>query len=455
MDNRPDRKYELLSELRKVNIDFDKVQRIPGVKEKFGALGCSKAHLHALLDAQSRNIQNCLILEDDFMFKFHRDATFSQLNKFWDLNLQWDVLMLSSFTRQYEKTSLDFIIRVLEGQTTAGYAVHHKFLPILIENIQNGIKKLEAKSNPDPLYCIDQHWKPLQLEHKWYTFHPVLAHQRDAFSDIEQRDVNYNDKYEVVKEIDQIEYLICVKTCAPRLRKNEKQLEVLTQLAKQYPIRYFFYYGDPNLKTPFSIDEKNHIITLRCKDDYLNLCHKFGMMVYFLKSYTSLNASCENLKGIFFTDDDIEINEKTFYNFVKTRDTIEYWGFVTKHQQMFSHHIIDKSKESIGIKNLLTLEYPDLLLYDISVNQTEYCPGGGFYLTVPTMLALSVADDLFLPFPSSEGLQYHKITENGKTYFQDLCVFDDFNIGVALSRFGIRPTYQHIKEIVNWQGLKD
>lgn len=455
MDTRQDRKYELESELRKMNIAFTKVQRIPGIKDKFGALGCSKAHLNALLDCQSRNLKNCLILEDDFMFKFGRDSTYSQLNKFWDLHIQWDVLLLSCFTRKHEKTSLDFLIRVTEGQTTAGYAVNQHFLPVLIENFQKGIAQLELQSSAKMEFCIDQYWKKLQETNKWYTFHPVLAHQRDTFSDIEQKDVNYNDKYEVVKEIDQIEYIICVKTCLPRLQKNEQQLEALNQLSKKYNIRYFFYYGDPACPTAFSIDEEKHIIVLRCKDDYLNLCHKFGMMVYFLKSYITLNATCQNLKGVFFTDDDIDINAETFYNFVKTREDIEYWGYVTKHEKILSNHLIDKAKESPNIKQMFTEQYPELLEYKISVNLLEYCPGGGFYLTVPTLSKLSLADDLFLPFPTSEGLQFHKVTQDGGiTCFKELCIFDDYNVGVALNRFNIKPQYQPIQEIVDWPGLR-
>lgn len=455
MDNRPDRKIQVEAEMRKMNIPFDKVQRVSGVKAKFGALGCSKAHLNCLLDCRSRNLQNCLIIEDDFMFKFGRDHTYSQLHRFWNLNLKWDVLMLSSFTRQFEKTSLDFLIKVTEGQTTAGYAVHHSFLQTLIENFQQGIAELEKYDAATHDNCIDQFWKQLQSPNRWYTFHPVMAHQRDSFSDIEQKDVNYKDKYEVVEEIDNYEYLICVKTCLPRLRKNAQQIEALNYLSKQKnKIKYFFYYGDPYLNTPFTVDDETHVVTLRCQDDYLNLCHKFGMMIYFLNCYISLNKTCQNLKGIFFTDDDIELKSANFYDFLKAREDHEYWGYLAKHDDLLSDHLMTKAKESPSIQQFLLDHYPELLKYKIAVSNTAYfCPGGGFYVSMTGLAKLSLSDNLFEPFPSETGLQYHKVTEDGKTIFRDLCVFDDLNVGIAFERFHIKPISSPIHEIVYWPGL--
>lgn len=453
LDKRPDRKYELLRELRKMNVPADRVQRVSGVIDKFGALGCSKAHLNALLDCKARGLSNCLVLEDDFVFKFGKEHTYSQLNKFWDLGVQWDLLMLSSFTRQFEKTSLDFLIHVTEGQTTGGYAVNGHFLDKLIENVSQGIQYLETLDKPDVDHCIDAYWKQLQPSSKWYTFRPVMGHQRDAYSDIEERFVSYPDKKEVVETVDQYEYLIMVKSCQHRLLKNKSQLNALNTICRDHPtVRYYTYYGNENLDQEFVIDEQNHLITLKCKDDYVNLCHKFGQLLHCLINYIGLNQSCQSLKGVFFTDDDIVVKPEHFYSFLQEHCNNPYFGYVqgTKFIKQTSYHFKSKCEESKVIHKLVHNTFPSLLKTPVHVPLINYCPGGGFFLQVPSIHLLSEETDLFAPFPEDEEeLEYHK--KDG-VYF-DLPAFDDMNISVGLFRHNIEPSHVKLSTIVEWDGL--
>jgi hypothetical protein len=41
-------------------------------------------------------------------------------------------------------------------------------------------------------FAIDQAWKALQRRDRWYIFSPAFGRQRPSFSDIEQRDVDYD-----------------------------------------------------------------------------------------------------------------------------------------------------------------------------------------------------------------------------------------------------------------------
>jgi len=457
LDDRKLRKYNIEQELKRMGIDEDRIKRIPGIKAKFGALGCSMAHLAALKDAKQNQYSNCLILEDDFVFKFGRETTCMQLTKFWDLNVAWDMLMLACYVKDFKRTNVDFLISVQEAQTTGGYAVNASFLDALIDNVQNGIDKLQTFDAPQHDYCIDIYWKRVQRENKWFTFRPVMGHQRSTYSDIEHQLVTYNDKDEVVKEIDDAQYLICVKTCKPRLKRNQDQLTSLNMICGDRKVQYLYYYGVEDQTDDFVLDLQENIVRLKCKDDYINLCRKFGQMLHFLNIYRSVNKSVRNLKGIFFTDDDIKLNSENFYATLEANSNILYWGNIVQHggsYQITSGHLNHKSNESSGMKEFFEKNYPELIEFEIAVPNTRYCSGGGFYLKIEAVQSLTSLDEYFVSFPSREELlRFHKKIENGKTFFSCIHVFDDLEIGVALHSLNINPEHKDMKQIVFWEGL--
>jgi len=192
LDKREDRKTQLLQELNKMNIDMNKVKRIPGVISHLSCLGCSLAHLNALLDFQQNNYNNCLILEDDFTFKHDQKTTFDVLNNFWNSGKQWDVLMMSGNIRKYAPTDHKNIYKVTDAQLASGYSVNKNFLPILLNNYQDGINQLSKLEKRRSELCLDIYWKVLQPKSNWFVLYPKIGCQRPGFSDIENRDVNYN-----------------------------------------------------------------------------------------------------------------------------------------------------------------------------------------------------------------------------------------------------------------------
>jgi len=456
MDNRPDRKYQLETELKSMNVPWHKVHRIAGVVAKNGALGCSKAHLNALKDFANHDYQTVLILEDDFMFKQGREEVFSQLSKFWNLNLIWDVVLFSSYSLQYEPTYVDFLIRLIDAQTASGYMVNRAFLPKLLSNFETGLELLE-RDPTNGSFCVDQYWKLLQPSHNWYTFHPVMAHQRPGYSDIEKTNVDYLDKNDIIlPETKSVPYIISILSCLPRLKKSQKQIAALNLLLKNHNIQYFIYYGDPNLSKEFELNLSDSTVCVRDKDDYLNLSHKIGQMIHFLKNYKNINNSCSDVKGFLFIDDDLDIFTDKFFQFLEDRHTESYWGNTFKHHSEYSDHLKTKNQQSTLIKNTL-LKYPELLKYPIKVStDVTYCSGGCFYLKNNTLTQLSNLTYAFKPFPETAAdLEFHKKIDpkTGQTYFADLSVFSDIDIGSALHDIQITAVHAPIKEIVYWEGL--
>lgn len=194
LDKREDRKKQILEELTKMNINMNKVKRIPGIIHNIGALGCSLAHLNALIDCNENNYNNCLILEDDFVFKFNKEETFNILNKFWNLETPWDIVMLSGNIIKYKPTTFQNLLKVNNGQTTSGYSVNKTFLPKLLKNYKEGIDKFKKLNRRMKHLCIDIYWKRLQPLSNWYVLYPKLGHQRPGYSDIEKCNVEYKSE---------------------------------------------------------------------------------------------------------------------------------------------------------------------------------------------------------------------------------------------------------------------
>ena len=190
LDKRTDRKEEIIGELNKLNLKSEQIERVPGVYiENFGALGCSYSHIECLKRFIKSNKNNCIIFEDDFMFK--PDINFIELlNNFFDLHIDYDVCMLSMNPNTLEDTEISFLKKVNEAQTTSGYIVNKKFAKMLLNNYIKSSELLKTTKNQS-LYSIDQYWKKIQPDNIWYVFNPTLGTQRPSYSDINKKFEDY------------------------------------------------------------------------------------------------------------------------------------------------------------------------------------------------------------------------------------------------------------------------
>ncbi len=453
LDSRQDRRYEIESELQRIGFPTNKITRNPGVLSKFGALGCSLAILNALLKFEAdTNVKIALFVEDDLLFNGSSIEINDKLIKFMNLSLDWDILLLASNTIQFEPTNVEFLIKIIDAQTTAAFAVNRKFLPLLIQNVKEGIEKLSMNNTIDGLYCIDMYWKTLQKNNQWFTFYPPLAFQRDGFSDIENKLTSYNDKNLLEFQPKKVEFLICIKTCLPRLHKNKKQLEVLTELCAKYPIDFFYYYGIPDQTEKFIYLQNEKILTIQNGDSYLDLCEKlFGMITFVSQFYNSSDLLQQNLKGCFLTDDDIEILPENFYQFLKENQEINYYGKTAIYDLKLnlSNHIIDKCKISPYLKSIVQKKYPELEYLPIAVPKVTFTAGGGTFLSIFSILKLAHLEKFFPPFPNPTNFKFH-VSKN-KSYIENLAVFDDTQIALALQSVKIYAETKDISSIVFWE----
>jgi len=112
LDKRIDRRTDIEKELNDFGLEYERFQAIetPG----FGILGCGQSHLAVLKLAKERGYKNILIFEDDFTFLVSKEEFENELNKFFDLNIDYNVCMLSYNINKSEETKHDFLLKSIE-----------------------------------------------------------------------------------------------------------------------------------------------------------------------------------------------------------------------------------------------------------------------------------------------------------------------------------------------------
>jgi GR25 family glycosyltransferase involved in LPS biosynthesis len=174
-----DRREQIEKELNNFNLQFERFEAFE--TSGFGILGCGLSHLQVLKIAEKRNYDNILILEDDFTFLVTKEVFEEELTKFFNLNIDYDVCMLSYNLIRYENTSSNFIIKALEVQTASGYIVNKKYYNKLI-NLYEQAMPLLKETQQHWIYANDQIWKQYQEKDNWYCFSTRIGKQRSGYN---------------------------------------------------------------------------------------------------------------------------------------------------------------------------------------------------------------------------------------------------------------------------------
>ena len=198
LDHRTDRWAEATANY--ATFGLAPVMRWPAVVDKeLGALGCAKSHVAALAHFLTQESSPyCLILEDDFDFVRPWGEFVESFNKLSAEHIEWDALLLmGSITIAHDPLPCGFA-RVFQSLSAAAYLVSRKYASYLLGCFAETIPQMEAVRhipNRDFItsrFAIDVAWQKLQRRDRWYIASPAFGKQRPSFSDIEQRDVNYD-----------------------------------------------------------------------------------------------------------------------------------------------------------------------------------------------------------------------------------------------------------------------
>uniref|UniRef100_A0A6C0IHR0 Glycosyl transferase family 25 domain-containing protein n=1 Tax=viral metagenome TaxID=1070528 RepID=A0A6C0IHR0_9ZZZZ len=192
LDSRSDRRIHIEQQLKLVGLN--KYERFKAIKTTNGAIGCSMSHLKCLENAREKALSHLLICEDDTLFS---DPTLfkKQFNNFLTNHKQtsWDMVLLAGNNVQPYTKIDDTCIKVSHCQTTTAYLVNGRYFTTLIENIREGLRKLMNNQNSASLYAIDKYWLSLQKRDRWYLIIPLTVIQKEGYSDIEKKHVNYSN----------------------------------------------------------------------------------------------------------------------------------------------------------------------------------------------------------------------------------------------------------------------
>jgi len=187
LDSRPDRKEHVEKQLASIGV---RAQRFNAVKMKNGAIGCSMSHLRLLETARENNWDHILIVEDDILFT--KPPVFvNQMNTFLRNHPNFDVVLLAGNNMPPYIRVDHSCVQVRTCQTTTGYMVQRHYYDKLIDNFREGINKLIREPEDHRFYAIDKYWFQLQAVDIWYLIVPLTVTQREDYSYIEKRQINY------------------------------------------------------------------------------------------------------------------------------------------------------------------------------------------------------------------------------------------------------------------------
>ena len=173
LDERIDRREQIERELK-----YFSVRRFSAIKNDNGAIGCTMSHIAVLEMAMQEGWNNYLVVEDDMAWK---SSDFGRLTELID----YDVILLGGYDVNYDKQTN----KLTNAQSTTAYIVNQRYYGTLLRNFREGLFNLRVTGN-SKIYAIDRYWKFLQKTDNWYFVD--LCYQRESYSDIENRLVNYN-----------------------------------------------------------------------------------------------------------------------------------------------------------------------------------------------------------------------------------------------------------------------
>lgn len=195
LKHRTDRMELFTQDCIRMGIPLEKVERFDAIRMEDGCMGCSMSHLHVLSIARERGYKTFWVMEDDFTFTISREEMDQSLEYFFDSvlkkQLDWRVIM-PSYNHVLVKTlpTTDSVIALTyHAQTTPSYIVNgtnQVYIDELCKCIYDGIVILSC-TKMHWIGAVDQIWKKLQSDEKWYIFRKRFGEQRCGYSDISKQ----------------------------------------------------------------------------------------------------------------------------------------------------------------------------------------------------------------------------------------------------------------------------
>ena len=186
MDARTDRNERMLSELERIGFAKEKIQRFSASSyQGCPNTGCLVSHASVLEMAYDMDLKNVLVLEDDFVFIDDAEKVRNDLTTFFEREMDWDVLMLTTCAAVVSEHTDDLISRISSSGNGAGYIVNRSMMLELSTLFKSNVENLFT-TKQHWIYQNDILWKTLMPSSKWYMFNHYLGYQQEGYSDLSQ-----------------------------------------------------------------------------------------------------------------------------------------------------------------------------------------------------------------------------------------------------------------------------
>lgn len=195
LDHREDRKKEFTDWVSESKFN-GVVERIPAIHNKNkGHIGCTMSHIKALETFLNSQYETCIIYEDDYQ-PCDIENYWNNITKITD-DINFDVILLSynDYNLEIIDTKYDFLKKIVFTYTASGYMIKKPFAAILLDCFKECLflclEEEKITNHNTERYCIDVYWMKLMKMYNFYSFYPRIGKQRESYSDILHKIVDY------------------------------------------------------------------------------------------------------------------------------------------------------------------------------------------------------------------------------------------------------------------------
>ena len=310
LNERDDRRKLLEPQFKKLNI---KVEYMLVDKHIDPIRGCLESHTKCVMDAKKNNYTNVLIMEDDIVFEEELIDFFINTGIKNNVPKNFDIFYLGYHGLKGYKHN-KHIIHLLSALCGHSYILNNRVYDYIINHINEDWQQYDIYNSERTALEKQINWKPkfpdvfyakivCDARKNSYGIYPMICHQRDGFSDIENRVVSYkkmlNDKADILYH----QYAIQHETIVINLDRRPDRIEKMSK-KYQHEISTFRRYGAIDGKSYDFTKYMDLFDTTDYKKNIKNPYGDHGMKKGALGCALSHYLLWENLKKSNLKDDD-------------------------------------------------------------------------------------------------------------------------------------------------------
>ena len=174
LKRRKDRKKKMVKQFKKYKMEKQVEFFTARLHPDGGVAGCRDSHLQVIQMAKQQKLSYVMILEDDLQFS-------QNLYKLPEFPEDWNMLYLGGTLTSNIGESNDPWVKIKDCWTTCGYILHSSLYDKVIQDLQTYQDEVDR-------YYVEE----IQHQYPCYLVNPIVVKQRNDYSDIEQRNVNYD-----------------------------------------------------------------------------------------------------------------------------------------------------------------------------------------------------------------------------------------------------------------------